>query len=93
MTHQASRITRVSVVAIVLLAAAVLVVLGAEWPRIGAGLGARKGALARRDRERRKQKLTVIQSEPETEHDVDDFAASVQRDLESLPVIEERDRQ
>ena len=80
-------------VAIVLLAAAVLVLLGAEWPRIGVRLGAGKGALARRDRERRKQKLTVIEGEAEVDHDVDDFAASVQRDLESLPVIEERDRQ
>ena len=40
----------------------------------------------KRDRRRRKAKLRVVSS------DSDDFEASVQRDLESLPTIEERDR-
>lgn len=69
---------------IVLLALAVAVVLGAEWPRV-AGLA---GADARRARERKRRKanLTLIRSEEE------EFAASVQRDLAELPTIEERDR-
>ena len=41
---------------------------------------------AGRSRQRQKQKLTVIQGDVD-----DDFAASVQRDLANLPVIEERD--
>ncbi len=46
------------------------------------------GADARqvRSRRRRKEKLTVVQGDGD-----DDFAASVQRDLESLPVIEKHD--
>jgi hypothetical protein len=79
----------VSIVAIVLLAAAVLLLVGAEWPRISGRVGS--DALERRSREKRKQKLTVIQGHVEPLDDVDDFAASVQRDLESLPVLEERD--
>ncbi|MGH3111477.1 MAG: hypothetical protein ACRDQT_11220 [Gaiellaceae bacterium] len=46
---------------------------------------------ARRDRERkqRKAKLRVVPSEdPES----DEFIRSVQRDLDALPTIEERDR-
>ena len=71
--------------AIVLLACAVLIIIGAEWPRLSARFGgeARSG----RARKRQKQKLTVI----EGEGDEDDFAASVERDLASLPVIEEQD--
>lgn len=69
---------------IALLAFAVLVLAGTEWPR----LGRRFGADARRARERRRRKaqLTVVSSES------DEFAASVQRDLERLPTIEEKDR-
>jgi hypothetical protein len=79
----------VSIVAIVLLACAVLVLVGAEWPRLGDKVG--RGAIERRSRRRRKEKLTVIRGEEAG--DVDDFAASVQRDLENLPVLgEERDR-
>ncbi len=75
-----------SVVAIVLLAGAVLVVLGAEWARIRS-LGPER--IERRSRERRKQRLTLVRAVPD---DADDFAASVERDLANLPVIEERDR-
>ena len=68
---------------VVLLACAVAVLIGAEWPR----LAARTGTLGRKERERarRKERLTVISSE------TDDFAASVERDLAQLPTIEERD--
>lgn len=69
--------------AIVLLACAVLLVIGAEWPRLSARLGA--DARLARTRARRKQRLTVI------EGDSDDFARSVERDLENLPVVGEFD--
>lgn len=68
---------------IVLLALAVLVVVGAEWPRLRRVVGA--DARKQRVREKRKQRLTVITSDDE------DFVASVQADLEALPTIEERE--
>jgi Flp pilus assembly protein TadB len=66
-----------------LLAAAVIVLVGAEWPR----LSERAGSRARQKRARAKQKaqLRLLRTES------DDFAASVQRDLERLPTIEEHD--
>jgi hypothetical protein len=74
----------VGILAIVLLVAAVLLVVGAEWPRLMSAVGA--DARQVRSRRRRKEKLTVVQGDGD-----DDFAASVQRDLESLPVIEKHD--
>jgi hypothetical protein len=74
---------RVGILAIVLIGCAVLLILGAEWPRISQRF-ARQDRPKRRRRRRRSAKLRVV--EPEA----DDFAASVQRDLENLPVIEER---
>jgi len=70
---------------VVLVLAAVLVA-AVEWPR----LGRRFGAEARRDRARtqRKAKLRVVPEDPES----DEFIRSVQRDLDALPTIEERDR-
>ena len=67
-----------------MLAAALVVVIGAEWPRFSGLMGSE--ARRRRDRQRRKASLRVISS------DEDDFAESVKRDLDSLPTIEERDR-
>jgi hypothetical protein len=69
---------------IAVLAAALVVVIGAEWPRLSRLLGS--DARRRRDRERRKANLRVVRT------DEDEFAESVQRDLDSLPTIEERDR-
>jgi hypothetical protein len=69
---------------IVLLALAVAVVLGAEWPRVAGLVGA--DARRARDRKRRKASLTLIRSDEE------EFAASVERDLAELPTIEEKDR-
>ncbi len=66
-----------------LLAAAVAVLVGAEWPRLSARLGSR--ARRNRARARQKQQMRLLRSES------DEFAASVQRDLERLPTIEERD--
>lgn len=73
----------VSWLSVALLACAVAVLVVAEWPRLQSRLGVQ--ARARRERERRKAGLRVLRS------DSDDFAASVQRDLERLPTVEERD--
>jgi hypothetical protein len=74
----------VSWLMIALLACAVLVLIGAEWPRLEERFGGE--ARRRRDRARRKQTLTLLHTDSE------EFAASVQRDLSQLPTIEERDR-
>lgn len=76
--------TRVSWLFIALLACGIAVLAGAEWPRIVERLGL--DSRERRSRARRKSRLRVVRSESE------EFAASVQRDLENLPTIEEHDR-
>jgi hypothetical protein len=83
------KIPHVSWLYLALLAAAIAVVVAAEWPRLHDRVGAPLSAEARRkrQREKRKQSLRVIQST-----DADDFAASVERDLANLPTIEETDR-
>jgi hypothetical protein len=73
---------------IALLALAVAVVIGAEWPRLEARLGS--DARRRRERARRKTSLRVVTDDAEA--DADDFAASVERDLARLPTIEDGDR-
>lgn len=74
-----------SVVWVALLACAVAVLVAAEWPRLDrwVGLEARRS----RERARRKQNLKVIRSDESLE----EFAASVERDLSRLPTIDERD--
>lgn len=67
-----------------LLAAAVMLVAAAEWPRLVERAGSR--AREKRARAKRKAQLKLLRTES------DDFAASVQRDLERLPTIEEHDR-
>ena len=74
------------VVAIVLAACALALVVGAEWPRIAGRTGWSVQPRRRQKRRRRKGGLTVIEG-----GDSDDFARSVERDLENLPVIEDRD--
>lgn len=69
---------------IALLALAVAVFAGAEWPRLQPRLGME--ARRRRQRAKRKSTLRVVET------DADDFAASVERDLARLPTIEETDR-
>jgi hypothetical protein len=71
---------------LVVLGFAVALVIAVEWPR----LGRRFGAEARRERERARRKRTLRVVPPEDESD--EFIRSVQRDLDSLPTIEERDR-
>jgi hypothetical protein len=74
----------VSVLAVVLIACAVLLVVGAEWPRLSAKAKAGRETRPRRPRKSKAQ-LRVVHG------DRDDFAESVKRDLDQLPVIEERD--
>lgn len=70
---------------IALLAVAVVLVAGAEWPRLGErfGLDARRS----RQRSRRKASLHVVRDD-----EADEFAASVERDLANLPTIDDRER-
>jgi hypothetical protein len=70
---------------IALLAVAVVLVAGAEWPR----LGERFQADSRRSRQRarRKASLRVVRDD-----EADEFAASVERDLANLPTIDDRER-
>jgi len=68
---------------LVLLLVAIVLVVGAEWPRIVSKTGS--DARRRRERAHRKSQLHVIHSER------DKFAESVQRDLDELPTIEERE--
>lgn len=72
-----------SVIALVLLLAALAVVIGAEWPRLAARAGI--DVPARRERRLRKSHLRVVEEE------TDDFARSVERDLAALPTVDERD--
>ena len=69
-----------------LLACAVLVLVGAEWPRLSnrIGLDARLETRERRARAERKSKLRVVRDESE------EFEASVRRDLDQLPTIEKK---
>jgi hypothetical protein len=70
---------------IALLAVAVLLVAGAEWPRLGERFGVEPRR--RRQRARRKANLRVVHDD-----EADEFAASVERDLANLPTIDERER-
>ena len=67
-----------------LLAGAVAVLIGAEWPRLSTRFGAERRRS--RTRARRKANLKLLRSESE------EFAASVERDLSRLPTTEERER-
>jgi len=71
---------------VTLLACAVLAVVGAEWPRLSERVGL--DAFRKRKRAKRKSQLKLLH----TDSDSDDFAASVERDLEQLPTIEDFDR-
>ena len=69
---------------IALLAVAVALVAGAEWPRLEQRFGLEPRR--RRQRARRKAQLRVVRNE------ADDFAASVEADLANLPTIDESER-
>ncbi len=70
---------------IALLAVAVVLVAGAEWPRLGERVGT--DSRHRRQRARRKASLRVVRDD-----EADEFAASVERDLANLPTIDDRER-
>ena len=69
---------------IALLAVAVVLVAGAEWPRLGQRFGA--DSRRRRERARRKQNFRVVRDD-----EADELAASVERDLANLPTIDDRE--
>ncbi len=71
---------------LVALVFAAALVVAVEWPRVGRRFGAE--ARRRRERQRRKARLRVVTPDEESE----EFIRSVQRDLDALPTIEERDR-
>jgi hypothetical protein len=79
-----SILERVSLIGVVLLIAAVVLVVAAEWPRIGKRVGIDDDA--RRERRRRKSHLRVVEDE------TDDFARAVERDLANLPTIDPREQ-
>ena len=70
-----------------LLAGAVLVLIGAEWPRLSErfGIDERLEARERKARDQRKAELHVVKDD-----DSEDFEASVRRDLDRLPTIEKK---
>ena len=70
-----------STFAIVLLLAAAVLLVAAEWGRVETFRAGR----ATRERARRKSRLHVV-DDPD-----DDFARSVERDLAALPTIDEHD--
>ena len=74
-----------SLVWIALLAGAVAVLVAAEWPRLDRKFGGE--ARRERERKRRKANLKVIRNDESLE----EFAASVERDLDRLPTIDKRD--
>jgi Sec-independent protein translocase protein TatA len=71
---------------LVVLVLAAALVGAVELPRLGRRFG--PDARRQRDRSRRKARLHVVTEDQES----DEFIRSVQRDLDSLPTIEERDR-
>ena len=71
-----------SIFAVVLLAAAVVLVAAARWPK----LTVRAPRLKQRRRSRKRSALRVV----EPEHD-DEFVRAVERDLAALPTIDEQD--
>jgi hypothetical protein len=70
---------------IALLAVAVILVAGAEWPRLQERFGV--DSRRRRQRAKRKASLRVVRDD-----EADEFAASVERDLANLPTTEDHER-
>ncbi|HEX7625811.1 MAG TPA: hypothetical protein VF379_02070 [Gaiellaceae bacterium] len=70
-----------SVVALVLLVAALVLLGAAEWPRLSNRTG-----LQERTRARKRSHLRVV----EPDDDSDDFAKAVERDLANLPTFDPR---
>ncbi|HEV8459936.1 MAG TPA: hypothetical protein VGQ38_04435 [Gaiellaceae bacterium] len=72
-----------SIIALILLAAAVVLLAVAEWPRLS-----KRAGLKVRPKKRKKSHLRVVETLDEDESDA--FARSVQRDLENLPTYDPR---
>jgi hypothetical protein len=72
-----------SPIAVALIVAAAVLVVATEWSRIAAWIGAD----ARRARKRSQRKANLRVVHPDSE----EFARSVERDLASLPTIDEQD--
>ncbi len=68
---------------LILLCCAVAVLVAAEWPRLSASFGPEHWRL--RSRSRRKEQLRIVRPDDE----IDEFAASVERDLANLPTLDE----
>jgi hypothetical protein len=73
-----------SIIAVVLLAAAVVLLAVAEWPRISQRVGLKARARARA---RRRSHLRVDDT---PDDDSDEFARAVERDLANLPTFDPR---
>ena len=71
---------------IALLALAVAVVVGAEWPRLEARLGTASASMPAAGVSARSGRRRCASS---SRRDADDFAASVERDLANLPTTED----
>jgi hypothetical protein len=76
----------VSVIAIVLLAAAVLLLASAEWPRLSQKIRPERGRGRPRRRTPRTPHLRVV----EPDSDPDEFQRAVERDLANLPTYDPR---
>jgi hypothetical protein len=77
----------VSIIGIVLLAAAFVLLAYAEWPRLARRLGMRESVkLPHRRRKPAKRHLRVV----EPDSDPDDFQRAVERDLANLPTFDPR---
>jgi hypothetical protein len=71
---------------LVLLGLAAVLAVAVEKPRLERRFGT--AARSDRDRQKRKKQLRIVTPEDENE----EFIRSVQRDLDALPTLEERDR-
>ena len=71
-----------------LLAAAVVLVAGAEWPRLDERFGGEPRRRRGRARRKAKSHLRVVVDDEADE--AEEFAASVERDLANLPTIDDR---
>ncbi len=71
-----------SVIALVMLVAAVVLLAAAEWPRLSRRLG-----LQKRARARKRSHLRVVDP---VDDDSDEFAKAVERDLANLPTFDPR---
>jgi hypothetical protein len=72
-----------SLIAFVLLAAALILLGATEWSRIAGRVGVE--GRRRRSRAQRKSQLRVVRTE------TDEFARAVERDLAALPTVDDRD--